>query len=296
MTSAQSSNTTPVTPDSETRFRSVFKETWNLFTKAPLQLLGVYVLPSIVFVALSVLGLFISHWMNTQSENMLTLGLFLLVSVIIGAIAQYLGFASTIRSVYLVDHNKFSFKEVYQVAFQKLWQAIVLQFRIFFYTYAWLLLLVAIVYAGSVFFLIFSNNYESLHISTVTNIMGILLAVLSIFVVIRSLSTVFSFSILMSEDQISGKEALKKSIQLSENRKLRIFVNILLFAFIIVPFAMLYGVVAYMLFLKNFAPDSFELEMYEQIVFSPLTIVAGCFGLVFNYAFMKKMKVEKNIP
>lgn len=302
----------------KTKLREVLKETWNIYSKNIPGFMGLFVLPVVLGLAMK-MGLFgflglnaVANRENIQNLNIgLLLGGFVLV-IILGWLIQLLGLNTTLRGAFLTDSTgKLSFAQAFREGLQKLGKAAGLSIRVFFYTGAWLLGALAVLFALGTLGAIMtanglsSNGGENGFLKIIAPLMSfmaflpLVMIVLLLFLIGRICKSTFAFPILLSKE-ISSKDALHESISLADGLTGTIFSNYFLFGLLIaIVSVVLSQIFMQLIGLVMPVPKGSIQESVNYIQniteYAGLIpgIVVGSFSVVFNYAFMKKVREEK---
>lgn len=252
---------------------------FKTYFKKPLLFSGIYL---IVMLPVAILQLFTTStalYLILVSGNISSIlsvaGMFLLILIVVNFIAGVLTLGGIIKATSgVLNNTQAKIGECLGYAFKKIGAYLMLSLRVFFYSLAWLLILLAIIgpmvisasairSAGAV--LINPEDvpssvggiqeipsmyipegmpveYESLFNQQMPNstssftsfipttyatgglgmVFGAVMLVLFVIVIIRSLKAAFSFYVLFDEENISSKDALKKSIAITKGNLWRI--------------------------------------------------------------------------
>lgn len=196
--------------------------------------------------------------------------LYIVVSIVVGALSLG-GMIKASSAVY--GGGKITIMECLKFAFSRVWDYVILGLRVFWYSLAWVLILVMILvpllgFAGGTanaqstempaelaeymesfedlegmealaeleamdFSGFESYDYDFTPGFMSNPIVGIILLVLFVIVVYRSLRAMFSFYVLFDDPQISTKEALKKSLKITKGNIWRLIGYLIVFGLII---------------------------------------------------------------
>ena len=273
-----------VKPVSSIKFGEIFKEAFRLYKTNFVGLTGVFLIPLLVAEA-------VNYFLSGSPVG--TLGNWEIPLVIGVALVLWgcgiLETLSVLRGSVLTDKGQFGFSETLSFAFAKFIRAMGLSVRIFIYTGAWAVFLVGIIsFAGmlpGIIGLSATKDFEGMiRFLLPAAIFGpIVMIVLILILMKRFMSVTFAFAILASNDDISSREALMKSIELSDKKTGTIFSNYFLYGLVVVIISIIVS--------QIFA----QIAGAEYIGTVISDIFLGVLGSVFQYAFLKKMKEEKGL-
>lgn len=235
-----------------------------------------------------------------------------LLAVIVGFtlliwLLDYLGFGATIRYVAQSQRGKMpSFREALEYAFSRVWEAIVLAFRIFIYTYAWLLLLIMLLLSGQAIFMYVGIGAPNMSIASMQGLNLILVIaffVVFIQVIIRALAITFAYPLLLADEKMTSAEALEKSVSLSRGMKGSIFVNYLLLGILFGLVGAIYGGIMSSILIQvmgisgNYASESgvMMFSLINGIMFIPLLLALRGFMVIFQLTYAESAIEEKEL-
>jgi hypothetical protein len=298
-----------------TKLDEILKETWRLYIKNFLSFCGLLVIPVILGVAIQigilgtiVVNMIVNH-QNTGTLNISFIVGGVIVAIILQWLIQMFGISSTLRGAYYADtQEKLPFGKALQEGFAKIGKAAGLSIRVFFYTGAWVLAGLGILFGLGLLAAFFaSSNAENGFVSVMhplTSFIGfipLVIILLAILFIRRICRTAFAFPILLSKD-VSSKEALDESIHLADGIIGIIFGNYFLFGMLMAIGGGILGQIFSQVFglifklrqsgsLEEVTRHFLNISMYVSIIPS---ILVKSFSVVFQYAFMKKAREEKS--
>lgn len=220
---------------------------------------------------------------------------------------DFLAFGATIRYVAQSQRGKMpSFREALEYAFSRVWEAIVLAFRIFIYTYAWLLLLIILLLSGQAILMYVGIGAPNMNIASIPGLNFVLVIaffIVFIQVIIRSLAITFAYPLLLADEKMTSAEALEKSVSLSRGMKGSIFVNYLLLGILFGLVGAIYGGIMSSVLIQvmgisgNYASES-EVMMFSLIsgiLLIPLLLALRGLMVMFQLTYAESAVEEKQL-
>lgn len=220
---------------------------------------------------------------------------------------DFLGFGASIRYVAQSEKGKMPFfREALEFAFSRIWEAIVLAFRIFIYTYAWLLLLIMLLLTGQAILMWIGIGAPNMNLASVPGLNLILVIaffIVFIQVVIRALSITFAYPLLLADEKMTSAQALEKSVSLSRGMKGSIFVNYFLLGILFALVGGIYGgiisgiLIDVMDISGNYVSDS-EVRTFSVIsgtLLIPLLLALRGFMVMFQLTYAESAVEEKEL-
>jgi hypothetical protein len=323
-----SSNSSPV----KTGIGDILGETWTIYKKNFKVFTLIFILPTAAIVALqefigpsmlnSMLGkvdkdALGEQLMKFQGPVITAMLVAILMAIAVSAV-QFITYGAMLRACGSSEGGNASAGESFSFSMGRFWQGIILSVKIFFYSMAWLIFIAIIpivVFAvGALLGSVASGAGEKLPaglewitgMGFLAGIAPILMIVIAVVVIIRSLRVTFAFPMLFGDEKITPKEALRRSIELSQGLGGTIFLNYFLLGIIFAVIGGIYGAImvqlamafipsqsAFSVSLASVNELKTQLNQIMAVLTLPLAVFSGSFGIIFQYAFMKKAMEEK---
>jgi hypothetical protein len=300
------------------------KEMFATYGKKPLLFSGIYLvvmLPLFIIQFLVGAGVIFGGLAAGNFSSMIGIGIvYIIFMIVLGFVAGVLFFGGTIRAVDKVREGKSAgFGECLSYAFGKIWAYLGLVLRVFWYSLAWLFVLLIILWP--VVMSIFAasmgtanaqglidasdspsmisqeglsnlNGLSSL-LSGAGLIFGLAFLVLLVIVIIRSLKAMFSFYFLFDEDKITTKDALKKSIELTKGNLWRIIGYWLVISILI-------GLVSWVITSivgpgYDYTTGTYQASTTYMIVSFIFQAIVSPMVLIYYFVFYKGLRKEKGM-
>ncbi|MFC1810125.1 glycerophosphoryl diester phosphodiesterase membrane domain-containing protein [Patescibacteria group bacterium] len=251
---------------------------FKTYFKKPLLFSGVYVAAMLVLIIFNAIlipsgillsipmALFGGDLMAFVSLMGLVFLLYIAVSIIVGALSLG-GMIKASSAVY--GGQKITIMECLKFAFSRVWDYVILGLRVFWYSLAWVLILLMILvpllgFAGGTAnaqgteipaeLAEFMDSYDAEGLAAMeamdfsgfesgdfdftpafmsNPIVGLVFLVLFVFVIYRSLRAMFSFYVLFDDPKIGTKEALEKSLKITKGNIWRLIGYLIVFGLVI---------------------------------------------------------------
>lgn len=280
---------------SKLSFRNIFDPAWDLYTKNFLLFTGLMLVPAILATGLN--RAWVTFAGKSDSGFMLVI---LVIIAIFSGVLNYIGAWSVLRAAAVVANKEITnIGEIITFTLKRFGTAIWLSIRIFWYTGAWIMLLLLGLGALCIFGVTYLPPEINQILPIATMIIPLVMIGLFIFLIKRMLQVSFSYVLLFSEENITAKQALQKSIALCKDITGTIFANYFIFGFFAGIVAGIFSGVATSIAARMVGvplTDSIEaIKTYqaslsaivEWLVIIPGAII-GAFAGVFTYVFKKQ--------
>ena len=324
------SNSRPV----KTGFGEILGETWNMYKKHFKLFSAIFIIPTLIVTAVNgfMMPTFTQSLMGSINEKtgeqflkfqgpLATGMLVVILSGVVIAVINFITYGAMLRACGESESGNATVGKSFSFSWGRFWQGIVLSLRIFYYTMAWIglllcvLFLVAIAIAGAMRGASTGMGEQFINQTQVSTGLGLIglvaicvLIVVAIVAIIRNLKAVFAFPLFFNDEKITPKEALDKSIKLSEGITGTIFVNYLLMGLLFAVIGGIYGgvvaqgAIAFLPMQSGFSGTfssvqqmQIQLDQVLSVLTLPLMVVAGTMGIIFQFVFMKKAAEEKSL-